>query len=149
MMTRQRGFYNKKTGKVVWVDLEKIQDFCIEKRNNPVAPAVIGDAMDPLKTPNGVWCDSKAIYDRTVESEGYRIQGDNEKAQGGGWEAETTEKWLNDVEADVEQATHRAINDLRYDAHEFSEDSRAQADDINSKFKAVTGKEPTVKGGLN
>lgn len=153
-MARFKGFCDKETGKVIWVPLEAVQDLQIERRNNPVAPNIIGDTMDPLKSPKGVWCDSKAKWEQQVESEGFRIRGDDEKATGHGWEAPSDAKWFKEVEADLEQATQRAYNELKDGNHKAGESSLIpenrveHAKHVNELFKSTTGKDPIIKGSL-
>lgn len=153
-MARSKGFYDKETGRVIWVPIEKLQDLQIERRNNPVAPSVIGDAMDPLKSPKGVWCDSKAKWEQQVEKEGFRIRGDEEKAVGHGFFAPDTKEWLKSVEDDLEQATQRAAAALKDGHHKAGEsqlipENRVEhAKHVNELFKSTTGKDPVIKGGI-
>ena len=148
-MARFRGFYDKHLGKVVWVPEERVLDMRAKRRNNPVAPAVFGDTMDPIKGPDGEFYDSKVQYESAVESKGFRILGDTEKPSGAGWEAPTTKEWLDEVAEDADQACRRAMNDLRYGQNSLSEEDKEYAKTVNEIYKSKTGKEPVITGGID
>ena len=151
MGSKFTGFYNKQSGEVEWIDSKLIEDYRIQRRNNPVAPAVIQDTMDKLKHPGtGKYTESKAEFDRMSKETGL-VPADfspNDDFNRNGVSRELNKKEQEQIAADVEQASKRAYIGLRDGSIEVPEHSREYAKHVNESYEAATGKKAVIKGAI-
>ena len=133
------GVWCSKEHRMKWYRKEDVEDANTRRRNNPVAPYVRGDYMDPLKHPgDGQFYDSKAAFDAKSKELGLAP-----------WEP--PKDWNKDgttigadedlIEADLDQALYRAYHELKNDGANLDDEGQLRAKEINEQISAVTGKD--------
>lgn len=147
-MTREMGFFDKETGEIRWVPVEKLKDYAAERRKNPVAPMIIQDTIDWMKHPgDGRYYDSRSSFEQTSKAMGL-VQSDIPKDFD--YQRDTMIRDLSKAEIDaigqdIEQASHRAYHALRDGAQPLTDEQREYAAVVNESFTTATGKAPVVK----
>lgn len=142
--------WDSRRGKMLWAKKESLLDLRAEDRNNPIAPMIMQDSIDWMKHPGtGKYTDSRSTFESWNKACGL-VPADNKPInfdKPTAWR-ELNDKELFEVEKDIDQAFRRAYNDLTWGNQPLSEQAKAFAADVNSKFEQVTGRKPEVKGAL-
>jgi hypothetical protein len=141
-MSREVGFYDKETGEVRWVPVEKLKDYAAERRKNPVAPMIIQDTIDWMKHPgDGRFYDSRSAFEQVNKAMGL-VQRDIPKDfdfDRDGTTRSLSKEELASIEADIDQATQRTYHGLKNDAINLTEDQRQYAKAVNETLEATIG----------
>lgn len=140
---RARGYWCTKRNCMIWYTHDELKDLAIQRARNPIAPYVIQDSMDALKHPgDGRLYDSKSSFDQASKAMGLTAWEPPKNWDSNGTYQEPDEKL---IEQDMNQAVERAYNDLKWGDTKLDDNQQQAAKEINEKYKAVTGKEPTLK----
>ena len=154
-MTRSRsgrglvGRWCEERQKIVYYDKGAIDDYRAECRNNPVAPMVVSDTIDWMKHPGtGQYTNSRSTFDQISKACGLVPWEEPSDWNGNGVCRELNDAELQEIEDDIDQATRRAFNDLKWGQVELSDDQQQYAKEVNSKVEAATGKPSVIKGTM-
>lgn len=144
-MAREYGFYDKETGTVRWLPYEVVQDHLVKQRQNPKAPYIRCDTMEPLKHQgDGKVYDSKSAFDATSKALGLvEWQPPKDWNTNGTFNPAAIDE--KEIAADIERAQLEALNDLKWGNIKLTEEQKEGARNFNENYKAVTGKEPIIK----
>lgn len=135
-MARYKGYWNKDTQEFDWYTAEQIADYRAKVRNNPVAPMIIQDTIPAVRHHAAmVTTESRSQFDALCKATGTApreapISFRDSTAK------PLERQHLDEIKQDIDQATRRAANDLRWGQAKLDEDKQHIAASINQSLEA-------------